>query len=104
MNDVTLGSLLGSGDGVGALGSAVNGQELLNVGAGSPNADALANVNASGSNAANVLGNSTDMGLVAALTGQDGHNAIDAPVVDVPHDISVNEMPVADVHLQPEHA
>lgn len=61
------------------------------------------NVNAGGNNAANVLGDFTDMGLVAALAGQDGLNAIDAPVVDVPQVISVHEMPVADIHLQPEH-
>ena len=48
VNDVTLSSLLGNGEGVGDLGTPLNGQSLLNVNAGPSDAagDALVNVQA----------------------------------------------------------
>jgi hypothetical protein len=102
----TLGSLLGNGDGSGSLGTLLNGDGLVSVVAGPGNSagHALINVNADPGSAGNMLGNTPDMGLVAALAGQDGQHALGLPVADVPHDISLHEMPVADLHVHADHA
>ena len=104
--DGPIGSLLGNGDSVGDLGSVLDGQHLLNMSPAPSNGsgDALVNVDTSGADAANILGGSGDMGLVAALVGADHLDAVDLPIVDTPQEVSVLEVPVADIHLQPDHA
>ena len=44
------------------------------------------------------------MGLITAQTGTDGLDGIHVPVSDEPHEISVSDIPVADLHLQQDHA
>ena len=104
--DGTLASVLGNGDGVGDLGSVLNGQGLVTVAPepASGSGDALVNVDTSGIDGTGILGDSTDMGLIAALTGTDGLDGVDVPVSDGPHEISVSDIPVADLHLQQDHA
>lgn len=102
----TLGSLLGNSAGLGDLGPIPSATDLVKVSpepAGS-SGDALVNVDTSGVGGSDILGNSTDMGLVAALTGSDGLAGVGLPLVDGPHEVSVLDIPVVDLHLQPDHA
>jgi hypothetical protein len=104
-NEGTLGSLFGNGDGGGGIGTLLNANGLVHVNIGSANGDghSLLSVNANPGpvfgGGGNGLGNATDMGLIAALTGHDGQHTVGMPTVDVPHDISLHEMPVADLHV-----
>jgi hypothetical protein len=104
--DGTIGSLLGTGDGVGDLGSMLDAQHLVSVSPAPANggAGAPVNVDTSGVDAANIVGDSGGMGLVAALVGGDNLETVDLPVVDTPHEVSVLDAPIADIHLQPDHA
>jgi hypothetical protein len=51
-----------------------------------------------------VLGHDADLSLTAALVGQDASHAVGLPAIDVPTDIVSHDVPLVDVHVQPDHA